>query len=54
MNDPAGQVAIEGAISLESNGGFASLLLRPAGRGPPRAWARLRELRGEDKRFKLS
>ena len=41
-------------VSLESNGGFASVRSRPAARGLPGAGTCLNELRGDNKQFKLS
>ena len=41
-------------VSLESNGGFASLRSRPAARRLPGAGTCLNELRGDNKQFKLS
>jgi hypothetical protein len=41
-------------VSLESNGGFASVRSRPAARGPPGAGTCLNELRGDNKQFNLS
>lgn len=52
--DPAGHAVFEGAVSLERNGGFASVRSSPAARGKPGAEACRIEVRGEGKRFKLS
>jgi hypothetical protein len=41
-------------VSLESNGGFASVRSRPAARGLPGAGTCLNELRGDNKQFNLS
>ena len=44
----------EGTVSLERNGGFASVRSSPGDRGQPGAAACLIELRGDNKQFKLS
>ena len=53
-HDPAGDAILEGVVSLESNGGFASVRSRPAARGLPGAGTCLNELRGDNKQFNLS
>lgn len=53
-HDPAGHAVFEGVVSLEQNGGFASVRSTPGDRGHPDAQACLIELRGENKQFKLS
>ena len=53
-HDPAGYADFEGTVSLERNGGFASVRSSPAARGLPGAAACLIELRGDNKQFKLS
>jgi NADH dehydrogenase [ubiquinone] 1 alpha subcomplex assembly factor 1 len=52
--DPAGHAVFNGTVSLERNGGFASVRSSPAARGLPGAAACMVELRGESKQFKLS
>jgi len=52
--DPAGHAVFEGTVSLERNGGFASVRSSPDERGLPGAEACLIELRGDNKQFKLS
>jgi NADH dehydrogenase [ubiquinone] 1 alpha subcomplex assembly factor 1 len=53
-HDPAGHAVFEGTVSLERDGGFASVRSRPGERGLAGAKACLIELRGDDKQFKLS
>jgi hypothetical protein len=53
-HDPAGHAVFEGTVSLERNGGFASVRSSPGERGLPGAQACLIELRGDHKQFKLS
>ena len=53
-HDPAGHAVFEGIVSLERNGGFASVRSRPGERGQTGATACLIELRGDKKQFKLS
>jgi hypothetical protein len=53
-HDPAGHAVFEGEVSMERNGGFASVRSRPGERGRPEAEACLIELRGDNKQFKLS
>jgi NADH dehydrogenase [ubiquinone] 1 alpha subcomplex assembly factor 1 len=52
--DPAGHAVFEGTVSLERNGGFASVRSSPGEYGRPGARACLIELRGDTKQFKLS
>jgi hypothetical protein len=53
-HDPAGHAVFEGTVSLERNGGFASVRCSPSERGLPAAGTCLIELRGYNKQFKLS
>ena len=53
-HDPAGHAVFEGTVSLERNGGFASVRSSPGERGLAGAQACLIELRGDNKQFKLS
>lgn len=53
-HDPAGHAIFEGSVSLEQNGGFASIRSTPAARGKPGALALLIEFRGSEKRYKLN
>jgi len=53
-HDPSGHAVFEGIVSLERNGGFASVRSSPGERGLPGAQACLIELRGDNKEFKLS
>lgn len=53
-HDPAGYAAFEGTVSLERNGGFASVRSSPAARGLPGASACVIEMHGDNKQFKLS
>jgi hypothetical protein len=53
-HDPAGHAVFEGTVSLERNGGFASVRSGPGERGLAGAKACLIELRGDNKQFKLS
>ncbi len=52
--DPAGHAIFEGNVSLERNGGFASIRSRPANRGTPGAQTCFIEARATGKRFKLN
>ena len=52
-HDPAGHAVFEGTVSLERNGGFASVRSSPGERGLPGAEACLIEMRGDNKKFKL-
>jgi hypothetical protein len=53
-HDPAGHAVFEGELSLERNGGFASVRSSPAERGHPGAEACLIEVRGTGRAYKLS
>ena len=53
-HDPAGHAVFEGSVSLERNGGFASVRSTPGEHGLPGADTCLIELRGDNKQFKLS
>jgi NADH dehydrogenase [ubiquinone] 1 alpha subcomplex assembly factor 1 len=53
-HDPAGHAVFEGIVSLERNGGFASVRSSPGERGQTGATACVIELRGDNKQFKLS
>jgi NADH dehydrogenase [ubiquinone] 1 alpha subcomplex assembly factor 1 len=53
-SDPAGYAMFTGEVSLERNGGFASVRSNPADRGDADARNCLIEVRGDSKRFKLS
>ena len=53
-HNPAGHAVFEGTVSLERNGGFASVRSSPGERGLAGAKACLIELRGDNKQFKLS
>ena len=53
-HDPAGHAVFEGNVSLEQNGGFASVRSSPDERGLSGAGICLIELRGDNKQFKLS
>ena len=53
-HDPAGHAVFEGEVSMERNGGFASVRSSPGQRGMRRAEVCLVEIRGVPKRFKLS
>ena len=53
-HDPAGHAVFEGTVSLERNGGFASVRSSHGERGLAGAKACLIELRGDNKQFKLS
>ena len=52
-HDPAGHAVFEGTVSLERNGGFASVRSRPMDLGAPGASVYLLEVRGDGKRYKL-
>lgn len=52
--DPAGHAAFEGTVSLERNGGFASVRSAPGAHGLAGAEACIIEVCGDGKRFKLS
>jgi hypothetical protein len=51
---PAGHAVFEGEVSLERNGGFASVRSGPGDRGFPGAATCLIQVRGDPKQFKLS
>ncbi len=53
-HDPAGHAVFEGTVSLERNGGFASVRSSSGPRGKPHATACVIEVRGGGKQFKLS
>jgi hypothetical protein len=53
-HDPTGHAVFEGTVSLERNGGFASVRSSPGPRGKPDATACAIEVRGGNKQFKLS
>lgn len=53
-HDPAGHAVFEGTVSLERNGGFASIRSTPADRGRPGAQTCFIEARTTGKRFKLN
>ena len=53
-HDPAGHAVFKGIVSLERNGGFASVRSSPGARGLASARTCLIELRGDQKQFKLS
>jgi hypothetical protein len=53
-HDRAGHAVFEGTVSLERNGGFASVRSNPGERGLPGAGTCLIDLRGDNKPFKLS
>ena len=52
--DPAGHAVFEGVVSLENNGGFASVRSRAMDLGVPVAADYVLELRGDGKRYKLN
>jgi NADH dehydrogenase [ubiquinone] 1 alpha subcomplex assembly factor 1 len=51
---PGGHAVFDGNVSLERNGGFASVRCKPGARGIPGALNCLIELRGDPNQFKLS
>lgn len=53
-HDPAGHAVFEGNVSLERNGGFASVRSSPAARGKASAQSCILEVRGDAMRFKLN
>jgi len=53
-HDPAGHAVFEGEVSLERNGGFASVRSAPAARGRHGADSCLIEVRADGKRYKLT
>ena len=52
--EPTGHAVFEGNVSLERNGGFASIRSTPASRGKPGAQTCFIEARTTGKRFKLN
>jgi hypothetical protein len=52
-HDPAGHAVFEGVVSLEQNGGFASVRSRPGPLGAPGATAYVLEVAGDGRRYKL-
>ena len=52
-HDPAGHATFEGEVSLEQNGGFASVRSAPGSFGVPGAVDCLIEARGDGHRYKL-
>lgn len=53
-HDPAGHAVFEGNVSLERNGGFASVPSAPAARGKASAQSCIFEVRGDARRFNLN
>ena len=53
-HDPAGHAVFEGIVSLENNGGFASVRSRPLDLGAPGAAGYSLDVRGDGKRYKLN
>ena len=53
-HDPAGHAVFEGNVSLERNGGFASVRSSPAARGKAGTQSAMLEVRGDTRRFKLN
>lgn len=53
-HDPLGHAVFEGEVSLECNGGFASVRSAPGERGMAGAEACLIEVRGDNRQFKLN
>jgi hypothetical protein len=53
-HDPTGHAVFEGEVSLDRNGGFASVRSDPGERGLPGAEACLIDMRGDNRQFKLS
>ncbi|HNU11693.1 MAG TPA: CIA30 family protein [Rubrivivax sp.] len=53
-SDPGGHAVFEGEVSLDSNGGFASVRSAPAAHGRTGAQTCVLEVQGEAKRFKLN
>jgi hypothetical protein len=53
-HDPAGHAVFEGNVSLERNGGFASIRSTPDNRGKSGAQTCFIEVRAAGKRFKLN
>ena len=53
-HDPTGHAVFAGTVSLQRNGGFASVRSSPAEHGLPEAKDCLLEVRGDGKQYKLS
>ncbi len=53
-HDVAGHAVFEGVVSLERNGGFASVRSRPQDLGVPGGEAFLLQVCGDDQRYKLN
>ena len=53
-HDPDGHAVFEGEVSLDNNGGFASVRSRPLDLGAAGATACVIEVRGDGKRYKLN
>lgn len=53
-HDPAGHAVFEGVVSLERNGGFASVRSRPRDLGAADTVACVVEVRGDGKRYKVN
>jgi hypothetical protein len=53
-HDPAGHAVFGGTVSLQRNGGFASVRSQPGARGKPGATACVLDVRGDGKHYKLS
>jgi hypothetical protein len=53
-HDPAGHGVFEGVVSLDNNGGFASVRSHPAALGAPGATSYVLDIRGDGKRYKLT
>ncbi len=53
-HDPAGHAVFEGVVSLDNNGGFASVRSRAGALGAPGIVAYVLEVRGDGKRYKLN
>lgn len=53
-HDPAGHAVFEGNVSLERNGGFASVRSAPGARGRVGAQSCILEVRGDSRHFKLN
>lgn len=53
-HDPAGHAVFEGVVSLERNGGFASIRSRPLDLAAPGTVSYVLEVRGDGKRYKLN
>jgi NADH dehydrogenase [ubiquinone] 1 alpha subcomplex assembly factor 1 len=53
-HDSAGHAVFEGVVSLDNNGGFASVRSRPGELGAPGAVSYVLDVRGDGKRYKLN